>query len=206
MTETTLWERSQHRLSQDDLGRRLVHVAGTGFPALYVLPFVEWWLVGAIMLAATAIASLVELGRLRFGLDLFLFDYLRGYEEGSLGAYLLFMLSATAVALAFGPQVAIPAILMLTLADPVAGAASVDELRRVKRPRALVTMFLACAVLTVPFVHEEPLAVVLGGTGGMLADGIKPVVRGVIIDDDLTIAPAGALGIWVGLELGGVPL
>jgi hypothetical protein len=206
MTETTLWERSQHRLSRDDLGRRLVHVAGSAFPALYALPFVEWWLVGSIMLGATAGASLVELGRLRFGLDVFLFDYLRGYEEDSVGAYLLFMLSATAVALAFDPRTAIPAILMLTLADPVAGAASVDELRRVKRPRALVTMFLACALLTVPFVRGEPAAVVLGGVGGMLADGLKPVVRGVIIDDDLTIAPAGAIGIWVGLELGGLPL
>jgi dolichol kinase len=206
MTGTTLWERSQTRLSQGDLGRRLVHVAGTAFPALYVLPFVEWWLVGGIMLGATTIASLIELGRLRFGLDLFLFDYLRGYEEDSLGAYLLFMLSATAVALVFEPRIAIPSILMLTLADPVAGAASVDELRRMKRPRALVTMFLACALLTVPFLHEKPLAIVLGGLGGMLADGIKPIVRGVIIDDDLTIAPAGAIGIWVGLELGTIPL
>jgi dolichol kinase len=206
MTETTLWERSQTRLSRDDLGRRLVHVAGTAFPALYILPFVEWWLVRGIMLGATVIASLIELGRHRLGIHLFLFDYLREYEEDSLGAYLLFMMSATAVALVFEPQIAIPAILMLTLADPVAGAASVDELRRVKRPRALVTMFLACALLTVPFVHEEPAAVALGGIGGMLADGVKPIVRGVIVDDDLTIAPAGALGIWVGMELGGVPL
>jgi len=204
MTETTLWERSQTRLSQDDLGRRLVHAAGTGFPALYIFPFVEWWLVENIMLGATAAAAFTELCRLRFGFDLFLFEYLREYEEDSPGAYLLFMISATAVALAFGPRIAIPAILMLTLADPLAGAASVDELRQVKRPRALVTMFLACALLTVPFVHEEPLAVVLGGVGGMLADGLKPVIRGVIIDDDLTIAPAGAIGIWVGLELGAV--
>lgn len=201
MSETTLLERGQHRLAEGDLGRRLVHVAGTAFPALFILPFVEWWLVGLVMLGATLIASAIELGRLRFGLSLFLFDYLREYEEDSLGAYLLFMTSATSVALVFPPRVAIPAILMLTIADPVAGAASVDELRRVKRPQALVTMFLACALLTVPFVHEEPLAVVLGGAGGMLADGIKPIFGGVIIDDDLTIAPAGAVGIWVGLEL-----
>lgn len=204
MTETTLLERGQHRLAQDDLGRRLVHVAGTAFPALYILPFVEWWLVGATMLGASAIASTIELGRLRFGLDLFLFDYLREYERDSVGAYLLFMLSATAVALAFEPRIAIPAILMLTLADPIAGAASVEELRRVKRPRALVTMFLACALLTVPFLHEDPLAVALGGLGGMIADGVKPVVRGYIVDDDLTIAPTGAIGIWLGLELGAV--
>jgi dolichol kinase len=206
MSETTLLERGQHRLAEGDLGRRLVHVAGTAFPALYILPFVEWWLVGLFMLGASIIATGIEVGRLRFELDLFLFDYLREYEEESVGAYLLFMLSATAVALVFEPRVAIPAILMLTLADPIAGAASVDELRRVKQPQALVTMFLACALLAVPFLHEEPLAVVLGGLGGMLADGLKPTVRGFIIDDDLTIAPAGAIGIWLGLQLGPLPL
>ncbi len=65
-------------------------------------------------------------------------------------------------------------------------------------------MYLACALLALPFLHEDPLAVVLGGLGGMIADGVKPTVRGVVIDDDLTIAPAGAAGIWLGLELGGV--
>lgn len=201
MTETTVPERVQHRLATDGLGRRLMHLLGTAFPALYVLPFVEWWHVVGIMLFATAGTLVLEVGRLVFGLHLFLFDYLREYEQDSPAAYLLFMSSATAVALVFEPRVAIPAILMLTLADPLAGAASVNELRRVKRPRALATMFLACALLALPFLHEDPLAVVLGGVGGMLADGTKPILHGFVIDDDLTIAPAGAVGIWLGLEL-----
>jgi dolichol kinase len=204
MTETSFLERGQHMLVEDDLGRRLIHVAGTAFPALYILPFVAWWHVAVFMLGATSIASVLELLRLRSGLNLFLYEFLRDYEEDSPAAYIMFMWSATGAALVFDPQVAIPAILMLTLADPIAGAASVDELRQIKRPRALVTMFLACAVLTVPFVHERPLAVVCGGLGGMLADGIKPTVRGVVVDDDLTIAPAGAVGIWVGLKLSGL--
>lgn len=203
MSNATPFQRVQGRLSEGDLGRRLMHVAGTAFPALYLLPAVTWTHVSLVMLGATAIAAALELGRLRFGLDLFLYDYLREYEQDSVAAYLQFMVSGTAVALLFEPRVAIPALLMLTLADPVAGAASIDELRRVKHPRALVTMFLACALLTVPFVGDSPPAVVLGGLGGMLADGVKPIVRGVVVDDDLTIAPAGALGIWLGLELGG---
>lgn len=204
MTEATLWERSQHRLTQGDLGRRLVHVSGMGFPALYALPFVEWWMVVVLMMSATAVVIAIDTARLRFDLDLFLFDYLRDYETNSPGAYLLYMISATSVAVVFEPRIAIPAILMLAIGDPVAGIASGDELRLVKRPRALVTMFLICALLSVPFLHEEPLAVVFGGLGGMVADGIKPDIRGYIIDDDATIAPAGAIGIWLGLRLGGI--
>jgi dolichol kinase len=203
MTEATFLERSQHRLSEDDLGRRLVHVAGTAFPALLVVPFIKWWQIVGLMLAVTVATLILEVARLGFGLHLFLFDYLREYEENSPAAYLLFMGSASTVAVAFEPRIAIPAILMLTLADPIAGTASVGELRRVKRPRALATMYLACALLALPFLHEDPLAVVLGGFGGMIADGVKPTVRGMVIDDDLTIAPVGAAGIWLGLELGG---
>lgn len=206
MSEVTAFERVQRRLSEDGLGRRLMHAAGTVFPALYALPSVTWSQVGLLMLGATAVAAALELGRLRLGVDLFVYEYLREYEQDSVAAYLQFMLSATAVALVFEPRVAIPAILMLTLADPIAGAASIGEFRRVKRPRALATMFLACALLVVPFLPGHPLAVALGGLGGMLADGVKPTVRGTVVDDDLTIAPVGALGIWLGLELGGLPL
>lgn len=205
MTDTGTVRRARTVLLEGELGRRLVHMAGTGFPALYLLPFVEWWHVGAVMVVGTAAALALEIARLGVGLDWFVYEYLtREYEENAPAAYLLYMVSATAVALVFAPRIAIPAILMLTLADPIAGLVSADELRVVKRPRALATMFLASGLLALPFLYEQPLAVVLGAAGATLADGVKPTVRGVVVDDNLTIPPLGAGGIWLGLTLGGV--
>jgi dolichol kinase len=213
-TETagaTRLDRLRYRVVEGDLGRRLVHVAGTGFPAIYVLPFIEWWHVVALMAVVTAGAVLLETVRLSVGLDWFIYEHLtREYEQDAPAAYLLYMISATAVAAIAEPRIAIPAILMLTIGDPISGVLSADELRPVKRPKGLAVMFVTCVLLSVPFVPEnllaptapEVLAIALGGTGGMVADGVKPVVRGYVIDDDLTIAPAGAVGIWVGLQVG----
>lgn len=204
-TSATRVERVRHLVLEGELGRRLIHVAGSAIPLFYFLPWVEWWHLVALMLAGTATAAVLEVVRLRVGLDWFIYEHLtREYEQDAPAAYLMYAASGTAVAVVFEPRVAIPAILMLTLADPVAGVVSADELRRVKRPQALATMLVTCAVLAVPFFHERPLAVVLGATGGMLADGIKPTVRGVVVDDNLTIAPAGAIGLWLGLTLGPV--
>jgi dolichol kinase len=195
-------ERLRELFLEGDLGRRLVHVAGAGFPAIYILPFIEWWHVTALMVLVTLGAVILEVLRLSVGLNWFIYEHLtREYEQDAPAAYLLYMISATAVAIVAEPRIAIPAILMLTVADPIAGVISRDELRTVKRPRALATMFGVCTLFALPFVPDNPLAAVLGGIGGMLADGVKPIVRGVVVDDDLTIAPAGAFGIWLGLEL-----
>jgi len=198
----TRQERLRQLFLEGDLGRRLVHVAGTGFPAIYILPFIEWWHVTALMVLVTVGALVLEVLRLSVGLDWFIYEHLtREYEQDAPAAYLLYMISATAVALVAEPRIAIPAILMLAVADPIAGVVSRDELRTVKSPRALATMFGVCTLFALPFVPDNPLAAVLGGIGGMLADGVKPILRGVVVDDDLTIAPAGAFGIWLGLEL-----
>jgi len=206
MADTTTTEgRVRSLLLEGELGRRLVHVAGTAFPALYLHPSVEWHHVGVVMLGATALALALEGVRLTVGVDWGIYEHLtREYEENAPAAYLLYMVSATAVALAFEPRIAIPAILMLTIADPLAGLVSSNELRPVKRPRALGVMFVICALLALPFAYERPLAVALGAAGGMLADGIKPTVRGILVDDDLTIAPAGAVGLWLGWTLTGL--
>ena len=195
-------ERLRELFLEGDLGRRLVHVAGTGFPAIYILPFIEWWHVTALMVLVTVGALVLEVFRLSVGLDWFIYEHLtREYEQDAPAAYLLYMISATTVALVAEPRIAIPAILMLAAADPIAGVVSDDQLRTVKRPTALATMFGVCTLFALPFVLDNPLAAVLGGIGGMLADGVKPIIRGVVVDDDLTIAPAGAFGIWLGLEL-----
>jgi dolichol kinase len=61
-------------------------------------------------------------------------------------------------------------------------------------------MFLVCFALAVPFltaVLPLPIGVVaaaVGAAGATLADGVKPVVAGYVIDDNLTIPPAAAVG------------
>ncbi len=195
-----------------EVGRKLVHCAGAAFPALYILPFVAWIHVTVLLVLVTSVVVILEFLRLRYGLQLFLYELLlREYEEDSPAAYMLYMVSMTVVAVLFDPMIAIPAILMLALADPFVGFVSDDQLRRVKRPAALAAMFVVCAVIALPFAYEAPLAVVLGALGGTIADGVKPTVAGFVLDDDLTIAPLGALGLWVGthadtLSLATIPI
>lgn len=183
-------------------GRNLVHALGTAFPALLVLPGVEWMHVTLLIVLVTVAVVALEVLRLRMGVWLFLHDLLlREYEQDAPAAYMLYMAGMTIVAVVFEPHIAIPAILMLTLADPFAGVVSDDELRRVKRLMSLAVMFGLCALLALPFAYEEPLAVLLGATGGMLADGVKLSVGGFVLDDDLTVAPMGAFGLWLGTNL-----
>jgi dolichol kinase len=100
------------------------------------------------------------------------------------------MLSGTAVIWATGPAVGVPAILMLALGDPVSGLLSSGELRRVKRPRVLVGMFLICLLLALPFL--PPVVAAAGALGATLADGVKPRLGGYVVDDNLTIPPLAA--------------
>lgn len=203
----SLTTRAHHAIVEGELGRRLIHMAGTAFPALYILPWVDWWHVALLLVLATTIAIGLETLRLLGGLELFIYEHFtREYEQDSPAAYVMYMISMTVVAVIFDPMIAIPAILMLTLADPVAGLVSGGDLRLVKRPLPMAVMFLACAVLALPFTYETPLAVVLGAAGGMIADGIKPQIRGFVVDDDLTIAPFAAVGLWIGNELGSFSL
>lgn len=203
MTDTTRsWvETIQDRL-RGELGRRLVHASGVGLPALYLLDVASWDVVVALFVIGAFTTAVLEFLRLTVGLDWFIYRHLtREYEQDSVAGYALYMFSSTAVVLVFEPQIAIPAVLMLMLGDPISGLLSSGELRTVKRPRSLLAMFGICALLAAPFVYQTPLAVVLGGLGGMAADGVKLSVRDYIVDDNLTIPPVAALGIWIGVEL-----
>jgi hypothetical protein len=117
MTETNVQENGQHMLPDESLGRRLIHVCGSAFPALYVLPFVAWRHVVILLVVATAVAALLELLRLQVGLDLFLFEFLRDYETDSPAAYLLFMSSATAVAVVFDTDMIEYLVYLVTIRD-----------------------------------------------------------------------------------------
>lgn len=195
-------ETGRTALLEGELGRRLVHASGSILPALYLLELVTWTHTQLLFLVGAAVAVVLEVlrhtGRIRWRI----YTYLtREYEQETVAGYALYMLSSAAAVLAFEPRIAVPAVLMLMLGDPISGLSSSGEFRRVKRPRSLATMFVVCAVIALPFVHEAPLAVLLGGLGGMVADGVKPTVRGHVIDDNLTIPPVAAAAMFVGIEL-----
>jgi dolichol kinase len=204
MSSTTAFGRLEQRL-RGEVGRRLVHASGTGVPLLYLLNVITWGQARALYLVFAAGVIVLESLRLIVGLDVWLFNHLiREYEEDNIAGYVLYMLSSTVAAVAFEPQVAVPAILMLTLGDPISGTVGGDELRVVKRPIALAVMFVVSAALTAPFHYQTPIVVICGGLGGMLADGVKPIISGYVIDDNLTIPIVAAIAISVGLELSAV--
>lgn len=191
-----------------EVGRRLVHASGSALPALYLLGLATWPQVQVLFVLAAVTTVVLEFLRLTVGLDWFIYEHLtREYEQDSIAGYMMYMVSSTAVVLvAPSPDIAIPAVLMLMLADPLSGTLSSNELRLVKRPRVLAAMFVICSLITLPFVYHAPLAVVLGALGGTVADGVKPTIGEFVLDDNLTIAPVAAFGIWLGLQLNGFVL
>ncbi|SFC26188.1 Dolichol kinase [Halobiforma haloterrestris] len=177
----------------DELKRRLVHASGSGLVALYLLAdYLEagltWDRFRLLMVVLAVGALALEFVRLRVGLDWWIYEKLtREYEQEKVAGYGLYMISMTVVVLLFDPPIALPAMLMLSLGDPISGAVSENSLNRVKGPKVLVTMFVVSALLAVPFLREYPLAVVAAALGATVADGITHEIRGYIVDDNLTI-------------------
>ena len=188
-----------------ELGRRLVHASGATIPGAYLLDrhvletgLVTWRVVQAVAVAGLLATAVLEFLRLSGTLEHPIYDRLtREYEQDKVAGYALYVLSGTAVVLVFEPQIAVPALFMLTLGDPVSGLLSTGELRTVKRPRVLIGMFLVSLALAYPFVGA--VAAVAGALGAMLADGVKPTVGDYVIDDNLTIPIAAAIPMWVAL-------
>lgn len=193
-----------------ELKRRLVHAGGTVFPVPYLLGWFTWDETRVGLAVFTVLVATLEFLRLGVGLDHVLFEKLtRPYEADSVAGYVLYMLGIAGVAAAFGPVVAIPAILMLTLADPISGALGRNEADEPKRPFVWVVTFLVCLAIALPFtvpaagsrVAVGVAAAVVGAAGATVADGLPPLIRGVPVDDNITIPPAAAAGIWVVLQV-----
>ena len=190
----------------DELKRRLVHSSGAGLVALYLLAsFLELGLtwdrfrVLMVLLALGVIG--LEFLRLQVGLDWTIYDKLtREYEQDQFAGYGYYMVSMTVAVLLFQPAIALPAMLMLAIGDPISGAVSDDTLKTVKGPKVLITMFVVSAVLAAPFLYEAPLAVLAAALGATIADGVKVRIGDFIVDDNLTI-PIYASGLaYLALE------
>jgi dolichol kinase len=187
-------------LTRDEVARRAVHASGTALPGLYLLGLATWLQVTALFAAGAVIALALEAVRLVVGLEWTIYDRLtREYEQDNLAGYALYFVSSAPVAAVFEPRVAVPAILMLTLADPFSGLLGSASADSVKQGWVLAATFGLATALAVPFV--PPVAAVLGGAATTVADGVKPVVAGYVIDDNLTIPPAAAVAMSVGLQL-----
>lgn len=189
--------------------RRLVHASGTVLPLSYALGAVTWRELGYLFLLVAAGAAVLEFVRLVLGYEWPVFDRLaRDYEADNVAGYALYAFSLTAVAWLFPPAPAVPAMLMLTVGDPISGLLGSAEVGEVKSPPTLAVMFAVCAALAWPFVDpaaagpgEAVAAVAVGAAGATVADGVKPVVAGYVIDDNASIPPIAAVGIHAVLWL-----
>lgn len=180
----------------DEIKRRLFHASTSIVPGLYLLEVLTWAQLGTMMLAASAVTLVIEVVRLFTPLDLWIFQKLtREYEQDALAGYALGAFSITAVVLAVGPSIGVPAILMLTIGDPVSGLLGTDELRTVKHPRSLAAMFAISLLLALPFL--SPVVAAVAALGATVADGVKPRVSGFVIDDNLSIPLVAAGAAYV---------
>lgn len=183
-----------------EVKRRLVHVSGVILPLAYIVGITTWIQTQAIFVIGTLIALILETLRLSTGLDWQIFETLtREYERDNPAGYALYAISTTAVALVFSPTVAVPAILMLMIGDPIIGVFGSGKVGSIKPVSVLLSMFGICVLIALPFV--SPVPAICGAIAATVADGAKPVIATYVIDDNLTIPPAAALAIIAGGQL-----
>ncbi|MFC6905351.1 dolichol kinase [Halalkalicoccus tibetensis] len=179
-----------------EIGRRLVHASGTLAPLIYLIGVLTWEQLGWLLVLGVGIAMALEFVRLRVGLDWWVYEELtREYEQEKVAGYALYMVGMAAVALAVPPEIALPAMFMLAIGDPVGGYLGGGAEK--KSPLALGAVFVVCLLFALPFLPV--VAAVLGALAATAADGYLVSVRGYVVDDNLTIPLSAALAMWVGV-------
>lgn len=186
-----------------DLERRAVHLSGSLVPLAYLAEVLSWRTIQFVLAAGAAIAIGLETIRLLVGLDWAIFDRLtRPYEQDNPAGYALAVVAAALVGWVFAPEIAVPAILMLTVVDPVAGLLSdVDEVDSVDQVKSLWVMAatfgvaLLVALALLPLRAAMPVAAVV-----VIADAVKPRVFGFVIDDNASIPLSAAIVAWAVLS------
>lgn len=178
-----------------ELERRLIHASGTAAPASYLLGVLTWEQLSGALGFGLLITLVLEVIRLRVGLDWWIYERLtREYERDNVAGYALYMIGMVAAS-AFSPAIGVPAMLMLTLGDPVGGYLGRGARR--KPPVAIAAVFVVCLLVAIPFL--PPGVAVLGAAIATAADAYQISIRGYVIDDNLTIPIAAALAMWLGL-------
>jgi dolichol kinase len=186
----------------DEVARRLIHVTGAAVPLSYRLggDLVSWRVVQLFLAVALVVVVSLEVIRLSVGLDWAIYERLtREYEQDNPAGYALYIVGMAVVAgaVSFGlpTAVAVPAMLMLAIGDPISGLLGSTEASSVKQLWVLLVMFGICTLLAAPFVPTA--AAVFGGVAATFADGVKPTVAGYVIDDNLSIPVLSAVAMWV---------
>ncbi|WP_058993581.1 hypothetical protein [Haloarcula sp. CBA1127] len=190
----------------DEVSRRLVHVTGAAVPLAHLLrpELITWRVVQGFLAVALVVVCVLEAVRLTTGLDWVVYDRLtREYEQDNPAGYALYIVGIAIVAFAvelpsMSVTVAVPAMLMLAIGDPISGLLGSSDASNVKQAWVLLVMFGVCTLLAAPFV--PPAAAILGGVAATFADGVKPRIAGYVIDDNFSIPVLGALAMWVGVQ------
>lgn len=186
----------------DEVARRLVHMSGTAVPLAYLFgpDGLTWQVVQVFLAAALVLVVTLEYVRLSVGLDWAIYDRLtREYEQDNPAGYALYIVGmaavAGAVAVGLPTTVAVAAMFMLAIGDPISGLLGSADASNVKQAWVLLVMFGVCTLLAAPFV--SPPAAVLGGVAATFADGVKPTIAGYVVDDNVSIPVLGAAAMWV---------
>lgn len=179
-----------------ELQRRLVHASGCVIPVSYLLGVVEWEVIVGLFVVGTGVTVILEVVRLRVGLDWVVYDRLtREYEQDAIAGYAYYVLGGTVAVVAYSPRFAVPALFMLMLVDPISGWLSASGPGDRKRVQVLLVTFVLSFAVAYPFTSAVPA--VVGGAVVAVADGMKPVIAGRIIDDNLTIPIGGGGALWL---------
>ena len=191
-----------------ELRRRAVHLSGTVYPASYLLDLLDYTGFRVALGVTLAAVLLLEFFRLVVGFDHRIYAELtREYEEETVAGYALFFVGSFAAALAFRPAIAVPAVLMLSIGDPISGVLGSADATTAKELGVLGVMFLVCFGIALPFASSVAgrlpgIAVaVAGALGATVADGVKPVIAGYVVDDNLSIPPLAASAMWLVLRI-----
>ena len=190
--------------------RRVVHASGTLYPVPYLLGWISWATTGWLLIGSVVVAAVLEALRLTDSVGPLdpLYDALvREYESDGIAGYALYQVGMAAAAIAFAPVFAVPAMWMLSVGDPVSGSLGENTATEPKRLPVVAAMVFVCFGIAVPYAipafGPDPGVIVAlaGAVPAAVADGLPPLIRGVAVDDNLTIPPAAATGMCLAAAL-----
>src|SRR5699024_10077183 len=162
-------------LMANEVVRRGVHMSGVVFPAAYLAGILTYRQLRLVFVLGSVFAVVLEALRLFAGLEWRLYDALtRQYVARYPAGYAPYAVASTAVVVIFEPTIALPAMLMLMIADPISGLLGSDELRPTKAASVIAVTFIVCLAIALPFVAVVPA--IFGSVAATVADGVKPVL------------------------------
>lgn len=180
-----------------EAGRRLVHAIGVLIPVTYLVGLFTWPQIQLALVLGTSGVLVLEFLRLQGVIDWAIYDRLiREYEEDDVGAYVLYAVGMSLVAFIVPPRAAVPAMILLAIIDPIGGILSSRNELGSKQPRVIAVVFALSTGLAM-LVDVPLVPAIAGGIATALADGMKPIVAGYVLDDDFTIPVGSGIAIEV---------